>query len=204
MSERSCLVEKDIDGKPTFVPCTPSEECFCFPNDPNDPEMDCTLNDTTCPDGEVCANTPIVATPICASSDLVASDPAFEAIQNPSPSDEEDAICIDVSLLRHLRPHQLVFARHGRARVLCDPDGSCATPGHMVVWRARAMMMATYCAAVRERQCREEVRWVNSPKWARKARVASRTSGLEFTAFAARYATRVEEAVLRMAVHVGL
>lgn len=45
---------------------------------------------------------------------------------------------------------------------------------------------------------------VNSPRFVRKWRAASHTDGLEFTALAARFATKGEEFVLSSAVHAGL
>lgn len=63
------------------------------------------------------------------------------------------------------------------------------------------MMMRTYCESVR---CEEAVLKVNSPAYRRKVRIPSRTKGLEFTAFAARYETRAEELAIRVAVKLGL
>lgn len=102
-------------------------------------------------------------------------------------------LCVDAALLRR-HQHTRIFAFDRRATVLCDGQGSCATAGHMVVWHGRAMMMSTYCAVVGE--CTRSIREVNSPRMRRAVRVQTYTHGLEFTAFAASYATRVEEMVL--------
>lgn len=62
-------------------------------------------------------------------------------------SDNDGAVCVDAALLAHLPRSALVFRTHRRARVLCDPYGSCATPGHLVVFRHSAMTMASYCSS---------------------------------------------------------
>lgn len=122
---------------------------------------------------------------------------SFEA----SPDTTEDGICIDAKALRHFTSDQLVFQKHARAIVLCDKNESCTTPGHMVVYRGAAMMMRSYCDVV---GCEKRVMEVNSPRYRRGLRVMSRTEGLEYTAFAARYGTRGEEVVMQVAVRVGL
>lgn len=124
-----------------------------------------------------------------ASSSPTPSSPAAEAAAEP--------VCVDARLLEHLPASQRVLAEDAWARVLCDAGGSCATAGHMVVFRGAAVMMRTYCAAA---GCAARRMRVNSPRFARGLRVASRTNGLEFTAFAARFGTRAEEVLLRAAV----
>lgn len=123
--------------------------------------------------------------------------------KNPTPKSPDEVTagkgggCVDV---RALEGRPLVYARHRRRVVLCDSGESCATPGHVVVWKGTAMMMKSYCALVR---CQRSVIWVNSPTYARGLRVASRTGGLEYTAFAAKYETTVEERALAVAVRAG-
>lgn len=119
----------------------------------------------------------------------------------PDGVSNEDPACIDARALEHLRRENLMFERHVLAHVLCDVKSSCATPGHMVVFRGQAMMMRSYCGMV---NCSKEMLHVNSPQFNRRVRVPSNTDGLEFTAFAARYETRAEEMVMSAAVHVGL
>lgn len=65
------------------------------------------------------------------------------------------------------------------------------------------MIMRRYCEEVVGR-CEKRVMEVNSPRYKRKRRVKSRTEGLEYTVFAARYDTRAEEAVIAAAVRVGV
>lgn len=111
-------------------------------------------------------------------------------------------VCIDANALRHLPERQLVYEKHKWGRVLCDEKESCATPGHMVVFRSEAMMMSSYC----ERFAKCERRWmlVNSARMKRQLRIASLTADLQYTVFAARFETRLEERLLRSVVHIGL
>lgn len=118
----------------------------------------------------------------------------------PSPSPSA-GVCIDAELLSHFKPHELVFENHPTARVLCDPSGSCATKGHIVHYNGSVMMMSSYCDVV---GCEEREMEVNSPRYRRGLKVESKSDGMRFTAFAARYETKTEEAVLSTAVHIGL
>lgn len=130
---------------------------------------------------------------------------------NPSPTDGESGnenddesdsdVCIDARSLQHLRPEELVFKEHRIAHVVCDATQSCATPGHVVVYRGQSMMMRSYCDLV---VCSKKVMHVNSPRFGRRVRVPSKTQDLEFTAFAARYETRAEELLLSVAIRAGL
>eukprot|EP00177_Eucheuma_denticulatum_P003138 GFKZ01005659.1.p1 GENE.GFKZ01005659.1~~GFKZ01005659.1.p1 ORF type:complete len:377 (-),score=56.00 GFKZ01005659.1:213-1343(-) len=115
--------------------------------------------------------------------------------------DEPSAVCIDVEALSHLSADDLVFSSHSLSSVLCDEFGSCATRGHIVTYRGKAMMMATYCKLV---ECERKKILVNSPRYKMGRRISSKTKDLEYTAFAARYETRVEEKFLKTAVHLGL
>ena len=114
---------------------------------------------------------------------------------------EEKDECVDARALAHLGAGELVYGTHVKARVLCDATGSCATPGHVVVFKGEAMMMRRYCEKV---GCENDVIDVNSPTYRKALRVASRTGGLEYTTFAARYESSIEESVIRLAVRAGL
>ena len=130
-------------------------------------------------------------------------DPSSEPSPEPSPEPSaEDEVCIGANALTHLSADELVYSEHRRSRVMCDERGSCATGGHMVVWNGKGMAMRKYCEVVGG--CVVRVMWVNSPKYKRGIMVRSRSEGLLFTAFAARYGTRVEEAVLNAALRMGL
>lgn len=109
-------------------------------------------------------------------------------------------VCVDARALAHLPRDRLVFKRHAIARVLCDENDSCATGSHMVVFKGRAMRMRTYCEMT---SCTEAVMEVNNPRYDHGLRIKSKTNGLQYTVFAARYDTTVEESMIRMAVHLG-
>lgn len=112
-----------------------------------------------------------------------------------------EGACVDARLVRHFAHHELVFERHVLRRVLCDEHDSCATAGHLVVYKGNPMMMRSYCLAV---GCDMKVIHVNSPRLTRALRIASNTKQLEFTTFAARFETRAEERILSIAIRVGL
>lgn len=133
----------------------------------------------------------------------VTAEPSADASPDASPATSEpaEAVCIDAALLSHLPPSGLSFRTHRLARVWCDARGSCATGGHMVVWRGRVMMMRSYCGEV---GCERAVRRVNSPRYRRGARVSSRSPGLVFMTLAARFESTLEELVIKAAVSVGL
>lgn len=136
--------------------------------------------------------------PSVSVSPTISTTPAV----TPSPgSGSRNAVCVDAAALAGMKRDKLVFAEHRLAEVLCDGNGSCATAGHMVVFEGRTMMMRTYCAAM---GCTKRKILVNSPKYQLQLRVPSKTEGLFYTAFAARYATRMEEVALKTAVHAGL
>lgn len=123
-------------------------------------------------------------------------------LQSVSPTASENiAVCIGLHHLQHMKKQQLVFEHHRMAMVLCDGQGSCATPPHVVVWMGNALTMREYCAKVSA--CTSAEMLVNSPRWTAGVRVASHTNGLRFTALAARWETLVEREFLRVAVRFG-
>lgn len=156
------------------------------------------------------------ATPSASTSSTSSTSPTFT--HSPSVSESEgvtgagetseasespdvNAVCVDMDALRGLRASDLVYASARRAAVLCDEQGSCATAGHMVDWHGETMMMKTYCEHYA--RCQRSVRTVNSPRMRRNLRIASRTSGLSYTPLAARFATSLEERLLRSVVRAG-
>lgn len=217
--DRNCLQGEER------TPCTlDSEFCVCMP-----PEfVSCTAS-MDCEAGEVCSLEP-GGTPVCISEEVVESMVGFDEVgpvslgaptddplptgeladdpsvtsmptEDPPTNDVASAICIDAEALSHLPREGLVFKEHAIGRVLCDGAGSCATGGHIVVFGGQAMMMRTYCELVK---CERRDMYVNSPRYRRGTRVKSRTEGLEYTAFAARWETRMEERVLAAAVRAWL
>lgn len=65
------------------------------------------------------------------------------------------------------------------------------------------MMMSSYCEELGV-ECNVVATVVNSPRMKVGLRIKSRTDGLEFTALAARFESKVEEHVLRSVVRLGL
>ncbi|KAI0560287.1 hypothetical protein FGB62_118g03 [Gracilaria domingensis] len=119
------------------------------------------------------------------------SDPGSAAEENLGTN-----TCIASKLLDHMSPELLLYKNSLKAHVLCDVDGSCATPGHILVYQGRSMMMSSYCSHV---ECKRRVMYVNSPRYKRKLRIPSKTKHLEFTAFSARYGTKLEERLMQTA-----
>ena len=119
---------------------------------------------------------------------------------NETGDDTSEPVCIDASMLTNFASHELVFEKHVLAHVLCDMAGSCATRGHMVIHKEKAMMMKSYCEIV---GCDEKIMMVNSPRYQRGLKVKSKSEDMHFTAFAARYETRGEEMVLSVAARYG-
>ncbi|KAI0564415.1 hypothetical protein FGB62_25g033 [Gracilaria domingensis] len=181
------------------------------------------MND--CPDGRQCVNVFSVDdlstgvclakfTPSSSSSDNTANegtdnddanaDEAESDADDASDDDEDDSseVCIAAKSLAHMKQNDLIYPNHVPARVLCDSFESCATPGHMVRYHGKAMMMKSYCNLVGG--CTRTVMHVNSPRYRRALELPSDTPHLSFTAFAARYTSKLEEHVLRTAVHMGL
>lgn len=63
------------------------------------------------------------------------------------------------------------------------------------------MMMKTYCEGL---NCITRRMLVNSVTYKRAKRIQTKTAGVEFAAFAAKYGTRIEEEILAIAVRLGL
>ena len=197
--------------------CPAGDKCFCAPADGFDR---CTSSDDCSTAGEVCVQ--LTKSTVCFSQEA-ASAAGIPVVGDESPGDDGGAgainipidvagsggdndgndkeVCIDARALGHISTNGLVFEKHAVSRVLCDENNSCATRGHMVVFRGHAMRMSTYCDSV---DCKEAVIEVNSPHFNRRMRIESNTKGLEYTAFAARYDTQAEESLIRMAIHLGL
>lgn len=146
-----------------------------------------------------------VSTPSTAAttSENAESTPSPSRPAATSNSTTEEEVCIDSEHLSHVPRTELVFSRDRRAWVLCDGYGSCATSSHVVVYQGETMLMRSYCARV-DVKCGWEIKMVNSPRMRRRVRVRGPTSGLEFTALAARWGSVVEERVLRLLVRVGM
>lgn len=114
--------------------------------------------------------------------------------QSPEPT-ESPNVCIAADALVGLDASNLVFADDRRAGVLCDQFDSCATPGHMVEFKGRAMSMKDYCA-VGGIHCVKRTKLVNSPKMKMGLRIQSKSNHLMFTALSASKETWIETRVL--------
>lgn len=132
----------------------------------------------------------------------VSSSPSLPPSSTDSISLGDENVCIHAAALSHLPSDSLVYPTHRRATVLCDADGSCATPGHLVIYNHSPMLMRNYCACCAI--CSRRVAFVNSPRMRVALRVRSQTRGLLYTALAARFETVAEERLLRALVRVGL
>lgn len=141
---------------------------------------------------------PLPVSPEAGVSGVVEVTPTSLPENSDSEGSGDEPVCVDAEALAGL---DLVFEKHVMASVLCDKFGSCATKGHIVAYHGRPMMMRSYCDLV---GCVRKVLLVNSPVRRRGLRVQSRTEGLEYTAFAARFGTRVEEVLLSAAVKIGM
>lgn len=218
--DRDCILV--VGGQIDF--CAGRADCFCgYAADP-----DCDKNGKDgrkCYDGEICVEIDKGNVTRCGAGCRVLDDPGLIPINvtaeipclspsptpsevysspeetPPEPSAESEGVCVDVRMLEHFHQSELVFDRHKWARVLCDANDSCATAGHMVWFQGKAMMMRTYCAVT---GCEERHMYVNSPRYRRGMLVKTNTEGLHITAFAARYATHIEEVFLSAAIHTGL
>lgn len=122
---------------------------------------------------------------------------------NNKPSGDSANVCIAVDALHHVRREELVFKHHKRAAVLCDQNENCATPGHMVLYRGKAMMMSSYCMQALI-FCKRRIKLVNSPRMKAGLRVPSRHPELQFTALSASKQTFVEHAILQVLLHLGV
>ena len=121
-------------------------------------------------------------------------------VADTQPGIVSDAVCIAVHHLGEMTKQDLVFDTHRLANVLCDASNSCATAGHIVVWKKQPMMMTSYCEIV---GCTTKVTLVNSPKWRIGKRVDSHTNHLSFSALSARYETSAEEQLMSLAIRAG-
>lgn len=125
-------------------------------------------------------------------------------LQTPETNESLIFICIAMKHLQNFRQSELVYSKSHSADVLCDPNGSCATPNHLVVYYGKAMKMSTYCKFyVKMARCSKHKLLVNSPKYKNRQLVHSNSESLFFTAHAARYGSLFEEKFLRLIIWLG-
>lgn len=219
---RSCKTSQECEGREVCAKLTEAQICVSEDVEAAIPEIEAV--DLKHMGEEEEAAEPSVSQDLEESmptdgEDGEASPDASSADDEPSPSpdlltatptppssgsdtgDVDGNTCIDAQALAHLPESSLAWTKHAWATVLCDAEGSCATEGHIVQFEGVAMRMASYCEG---RGCVEKRMLVNSPKYARGMRLLSRTQGLTYTAFAARYGTKVEEVLIAVALRAGL
>lgn len=216
--DANCMADREAHSRSRTECCESSSPgCVCMRLNP---PMCITTAD--CPDGEFCIRKGIEPR-VCfgehtakfmsgttgppytriignESDDVVAHG---QGASQPGPADEkENNVCISViELSRHVRREHFIFPEDTKASVLCDPQGSCATPGHMVMFRGRPMRMSSYCLFV---SCARRFMMVNSPKYKAKLSLPSSTNDLTYTGLAAKYDTVLEESILAVAIRLGM
>lgn len=209
--DTDCTLSNETCQTPIFGngTCTIPEACFCLTADF---EFVFCSTDTDC-DGKICAKESTKSAfgvcltcleytdlPENSQNALDVDGKCNDTDMNHSNS-STSSVCIDIDHLTHFERSQLIFSNHFRASVLCDSHGSCATPGHMVVYHGKTMMMQTYCKDV---DCIRRIRSVNSPRMKVGLRIPSRSVGLEFTPLSASRGSYLEERVLSLLLRVGL
>ncbi|CDF33151.1 unnamed protein product [Chondrus crispus] len=205
--ERTCEIVTKEEAR---LECNNDQEsiCNCIP----DRVISCASNADCEASGEICAERTDVGRSrlFCISQraeevldffEPVTPSPTPLITSNPPPADTpEPFVCIDARILSHLAAEELIFKKHAHATVLCDKNESCATPAHMVIFNDETMMMKSYCSIV---SCKEMAMLVNSPRYRRGMTVETYTNGLQFTSFAARYGTLIEERILSSVIRHG-
>lgn len=201
---RECVQADHPVFDPPFLSCNRSEgkhECHCVARS----NISCKRS-RDCLDGDRCffarknSSKEMKCVSCEGSVPLEGAGFILEAVDN---GDGRCATCIGANMLTAFKKGELLYERNRRAQVLCDSYGSCATEGHIVVFRGIPMMMSSYCV-LPEVSCSRREMMVNSPRLQVGLRVMSRSNDLEFTAFSAQYGTVLEESFLRSLIRVGL
>ncbi|CAN8063402.1 unnamed protein product [Agarophyton chilense] len=214
LAESECIYGK-FDFETGYECCAGRDrsECYCLPRKPEP----CT-NDFDCSEiGEFCMEA--FGKPArCVSRDNSAilseewnmhavgkngEDTRTKTDETGQNSTVSENSCIGLHHLNEMSPGTLLYKTHRFARVLCDEQNSCATPGHIVKYNRISMMMSTYCD-IGEVNCSAKIMKVNSPRYSVALEVLTLTEGLAFTAFSARHGTRYEELVLSGLIRIGL
>lgn len=146
--------------------------------------------------------------PSKSSASSTSTPPNSTRSPNPRASETQEptdapGVCIAADALVGLDALDMVFAENRRAGVLCDQFDSCATPGHMVEFRGRAMGMKDYCAKDGI-HCVKRTKLVNSPKMKMGLRIQSKSTHLMFTAFSASKETWLETRILAALLRLGV
>lgn len=179
---------------------TSSAECVCIEVGAScDTSEDCGTNER-CTEGTILGGNTVILS--CFACSVNPDDLNIEGISWEDVDDKCPRICVSVDALSGFSPEELVFGEHRRTSVLCDHYENCATPGHMVLYSGRAMMMRTYCEQL-QYGCSQRVKFVNSPRMKAGLRIETKSESLKFLAFAASYESRTEEAFIAGLVRLG-
>lgn len=182
---------------------SPLERCVCL-----DPFPTTCSSSETCSQGSLCVRVRLSA-PYClaqAAVDLI-DNSQLVVLEREDIDTVMSGVCIAAhhfssssQFLRNASLPRLLYEVDARANVLCDSSGSCATHGHMVLYRRRPMQMHEYCRQV---GCRLGMANVNSPMYTTGWRLNSNTKALQFTAFAATFGTSAEGFLLSLLICFG-
>lgn len=176
-----------------------SPKCICNTFDTCDSSSDCV-------EGERCITGSVEGIEFYSVCYACGESPSdyMESIdfKDADSNDCSSAVCVSVESLGHLPMHELVFPVHRRASVLCDSSENCATPGHMVLFEDKPIMMRTYCQFVPQ-GCTRRVKYVNSPRMKAGIRIPSKSSHMQFLAFAAKHESRVEQILISAVIRLG-
>lgn len=157
--------------------------------------------------------------PVCLSCSTVVSDdrqavdegnckapyspwPSYISSNSPmisSNANNGKNVCIAVDALKGFAASSLIFTTHKRTFVLCDQHDSCATAGHMVIYKHVPMTMSSYCNMTGIK-CVRRLKWVNSPRMKLGLRIMSNPKDLMFTALSASKGTKLEEQLLKSVI----
>lgn len=184
----------------TSANCESPRECYTFENAGDacfSPEFSRCLKSSDCLDNDRCLIRGGSSKGMCISCNI---DP--DVIDRQA-VDGGNCVCVAIESLKQFDRSSLVFDTDRRASVLCDQHENCATSGHIVVYKSKAMSMATYCLQL-PISCHRTVKLVNSPKMKVGLRFSSFSKDLKFTALAAAKETQLEEFILKWAVFAGI
>ncbi|CAN8069391.1 unnamed protein product [Agarophyton chilense] len=165
------------------------------------------ISNSACRSNQECAKFVLDAAGFClAKMDkaLIGNSTSNPDSNSTNPNNDNspfEEVCVAAKFLTHIPANGLLYKNHVSARVLCDSFESCATPGHIVRYRGKAMMMKSYCTLVGN--CSTKIMAVNSPRYRLALDVPSSTANMSFTAFAARHGTKAEEYILGAVVRIG-
>lgn len=105
-------------GDPFVQPCGGRQPCFCTPS----PVRSCFVSED-CPEGEVCANTPITTTPICVSEE--AEDDLLSVQEVPIAVSSSSGFTLDPCRSNSQCSGNRICVRFVANLPLCEGEGPC-------------------------------------------------------------------------------